>query len=284
MDVRAPQDVFSVANLANFVARYRRLFVLSGAGISVESGIPGYRDADGQWKRTPPVFLQEFLDDHARRQRYWARSMVGWPTIAHALPNAAHRAMADLQRAGWIERLVTQNVDGLHQRAGSGDVIELHGNVDAVDCLECGHRHARRAIQERLERDNAPFACVGAAALPDGDADLQAIHLDTFVIPNCDRCGGMLKPSVVFFGESVPKDRVEDARSALAAADAMLVVGSSLMVYSGYRFCEWADKLRKPIAAVNLGRTRADHLFAIKIAGDCASTLPSLVDALSEPM
>ncbi|WP_074269100.1 MULTISPECIES: NAD-dependent protein deacetylase [Paraburkholderia] len=268
-------------DLHDFVQRHPRLFVLSGAGISTDSGIPGYRDENGEWKRSPPITLQEFLGSLASRQRYWARSMIGWPVVAQAKPNDAHRALARLEAAGHVPTLVTQNVDGLHQRAGSSDVIELHGSIGAVTCLDCGTRHARSAIQQTLEADNPALLDVVAEPAADGDAHLEWHDLGGFRIPACPNCGGQLKPSVVFFGENVPRATVDDATRALEAADAMLVVGSSLMVYSGYRFCVWAQKMGKPIAAINLGRTRADPLLALKVAAPCAETLTALAARLA---
>src|ERR1700761_558132 len=268
-------------DLHDFVQRHPRLFVLSGAGISTDSGIPGYRDENGEWKRSPPITLQEFLGSLASRQRYWARSMIGWPVVAQAKPNGAHRALARLEAAGHVPTLVTQNVDGLHQRAGSSDVIELHGSIGAVTCLDCGTRHARSTIQQTLEADNPALLDVVAEPAADGDAHLEWHDLGGFRIPACPNCGGQLKPSVVFFGENVPRATVDDATRALEAADAMLVVGSSLMVYSGYRFCVWAQKMGKPIAAINLGRTRADALLSLKIAAPCAPTLSALAGRLA---
>ncbi|TMH49260.1 MAG: NAD-dependent protein deacetylase [Betaproteobacteria bacterium] len=228
-----------LADLCAFVQQYPRLFVLSGAGISTD-------------------FLQDFLASKAVRQRYWARSMAGWPTVANARPNMTHDALARLEAAGRLQRLVTQNVDGLHQRAGSSQVIELHGNLEAVVCLGCGALHSRAWIQRTLESLNPEFQAATATTAADGDADIER-DLAAFQVPHCSRCAGVLKPNVVFFGEGVPRERVDDAVGSLKHADAMLVIGSSLMVYSGFRFCEWADTMGKPIAAVNLGRTRADH-------------------------
>jgi len=267
--------------LHEFVTRYPRLFVLTGAGISADSGIPGYRDDNGEWKRSPPITLQEFLGSEASRRRYWARSTVGWPVVAQAQPNAAHFALARLEAAGHVDTLVTQNVDGLHQRAGSRDVIELHGSIDEAVCLACGMPHTRASVQQTLEADNPELLHASAEPAADGDAHLEWHALDTFRIPACTRCGGMLKPSVVFFGENVPRVRVDTAMRALEAADALLVVGSSLMVYSGYRFCVHADKLRKPIAAINLGRTRADPLLSLKVAAPCGEVLTALAARLA---
>jgi NAD-dependent SIR2 family protein deacetylase len=265
--------------LFDFVERHPRLLVLTGAGCSTASGIPDYRDASGEWKRTPPVMLQRFLADDYTRRRYWARSLVGWRRMAGAQPNDTHRALASLEGDGRIELLVTQNVDGLHQAAGSRDVVDLHGRVDVVRCLGCEQRLPRAVVQAELVRRNPWFADREAGIAPDGDADLDGLDFSTFELLDCDVCGGLLKPDVVFFGEGVPKARVERTLAALERSDAMLVVGSSLMVYSGYRFVQAMSAAGKPIAAINLGRTRADDLLALKIAEDCAEALSSLVAA-----
>ncbi|WP_321886517.1 NAD-dependent protein deacetylase [Paraburkholderia bannensis] len=264
-----------------FVERHPRLFVLTGAGISTDSGIPGYRDDNGAWKRSPPITLQEFLGSESWRRRYWARSMIGWPTVGLAQPNGAHRALAQLDAAQRVGALVTQNVDGLHQRAGSRDVIELHGSIGHVHCLDCGAQYTRASIQPELVARNPAVAGALAEPAADGDAHLDFDGANAFDIPACAACGGMLKPSVVFFGENVPRERVAAASAALDAADAVLVVGSSLMVYSGYRFCAWAQQRGKPVAAINLGKTRADPLLALKVAAPCAATLEALVARLA---
>lgn len=269
------------ASLVEFVRRYPRLFVLGGAGVSTASGIPDYRDADGQRKGRDPVMLQDFLKSETGRRRYWARNMIGWPTVSRARPNAAHRALVEFDALGHIEQLVTQNVDGLHAQAGSKNAIELHGNIGHVVCLGCGRRDTRASIQQRLEADNPGWLDATAAPLPDGDALLESERFDLFRAPACESCGGVLKPDVVFFGEGVPRARVEAARDALARADGMLVVGSSLMVYSGFRFCEQAARAGTPIAAVNVGRTRADHLLSLKIAQPCEAALTALVEQLA---
>ena len=268
-------------DLQDFARRYRRLFVLTGAGVSADSGIPGYRDENGNWKRRAPVMLQDFLRSEATRQRYWARSLIGWPVVARAQPNAAHVALASLEAMQRLHLLVTQNVDGLHQRAGSRDVIELHGNIGRVICLRCGAPQARETVQLALKEQNPAFFDVVAETAPDGDADLEHCGLDEFSVPQCGNCGGMLKPDVVFFGEGIPRTRVDAALAALEEADAMLVVGSSLMVYSGYRFCEHAHGMGKPIAAINRGRTRADYLFTLKVEHGCGEVLTDLVETLS---
>jgi NAD-dependent SIR2 family protein deacetylase len=269
-----------VLSLHEFVERHPRLFVLSGAGISTESGIPCYRDREGQRTGRAPILLKDFLESDYARRRYWARSMIGWPVVAHAVPNAAHHAVRALAARSRVHRLVTQNVDGLHTRAGNPDVIELHGNIGRVRCMSCGARHHRADVQRLLEAANPDFVGHTAPAVPDGDALIEHLDFAAFDVPGCTHCGGMLKPDVVFFGESVPRELVHDAASALEGADAMLVVGSSLMVYSGFRFCEWAAKSGKPIAAINIGKTRADSLLALKVEAPCSEALNALIDRL----
>jgi len=263
--------------LNDFIARARRLFVLTGAGCSTASGIPDYRDADGQWKRTPPVTFQAFMGEASTRQRYWARSLVGWPRFGHAVPNGTHHALAALEASGRIEVLLTQNVDVLHQRAGSTRVIDLHGRLDTVRCMGCERRSERERLQQRLLLANPGWDALDAGIAPDGDADLET-DFSSFVVPDCEQCGGLLKPDVVFFGENVPRDRVETVHAHLQRADAMLVVGSSLMVYSGFRFVQAAAKAGLPIAALNRGRTRADDLFQFKDERDCAEALRPWLD------
>ena len=271
--------VMSDSRLEDFIAAHRRLFVLTGAGCSTGSGIPDYRDEQGAWKRTPPVTYQAFVGDRITRRRYWARSLVGWPRIAQAQPNAAHRALAALEAQGRCSQLLTQNVDGLHQAAGSRAVIDLHGRLDAVVCLGCGASSSRADVQRRLAEANPAWAGLAAGAAPDGDADLEDRDFATFQVPACDACGGMLKPDVVFFGENVPRTRVDAAMARLAQADGMLVVGSSLMVYSGLRFVHAAVRAQIPVAAVNLGRTRADDLLRFRMAAPCGDALRFLLAA-----
>jgi NAD-dependent SIR2 family protein deacetylase len=263
--------------LRRFIADHPRLFVLTGAGCSTDSGIPDYRDADGGWKRAQPVTLQAFLSDLHMRRRYWARSLIGWRWFGQAKPNAAHRALAQLEQQGRIELLVTQNVDRLHQAAGSTQVIDLHGRLDQVRCMDNGHVVSREDMQVDLLQRNPDWTDLDARTAPDGDADLEGVDFSNFEIPPCPHCGGLLKPDVVFFGESVPKDRVTAAMQAVHQADAALIIGSSLMVYSGYRFAEAAAIAGKPIAAVNLGRTRADDLLTLKVTQPCATALRFLL-------
>lgn len=271
------------ARLEDFVAAHRRLFVLTGAGCSTASGIPDYRDEQGAWKRTPPVTYQAFVGEVATRQRYWARSLLGWPRVAAARPNAAHRALAALEQQGRCELLLTQNVDGLHQAAGSTSVIDLHGRLDGVVCLACGATTSRARLQLRLQQANPGWASLEAGAAPDGDADLEGRDFSLFQVPACERCEGLLKPDVVFFGENVPRARVDRAMAHLGRADAMLVVGSSLMVYSGLRFVHAAIRLGVPVAAVGLGRTRADDVLQFRVAAPCGEALAFLLDDAARP-
>lgn len=265
--------------LSSFVRQHPRLFVLTGAGVSIASGIPGYRDAEGQWTRPAPVHLREFVGSENARRRYWLRCMAGYPAIEGAIPNPAHHALALLEELGYCSGLVTQNVDSLHQRAGSRRVIDLHGTLATVTCRACGLTEPRSALQRRLEAGNPESISLTGVRSADGDAEVER-ECAGFHVPGCRQCDGVLKPDVVFFGEGVPAARVARARGSLLAADAMLVVGSSLMVWSGYRFCEWAYAAAKPIAAINPGRTRADHLLTLKIEERCETALPALVEAL----
>jgi NAD-dependent SIR2 family protein deacetylase len=269
------------ALLHQFLDSHARLFVLTGAGCSTASGIADYRDDEGNWKRSArPMTLQSFMGSAGARRHYWARSLLGWRRIREAKPNTAHRALALLQRQGRIEGLVTQNVDGLHQAAGSGEVIDLHGRIDRVRCMGCERRSARAQLQHALLLHNPRWAehlAELSGALPDGDAELPSADSQDFCVPPCPACDGILKPDVVFFGESVPAMRVEAARERLRRADAMLVVGSSLMLYSGFRFAQYAAELGKPIAAINLGSTRADALLSLKVVRCCTDALAFLL-------
>ena len=266
-------------SLGAFVRSAPRLFVLTGAGCSTASGIPDYRDEKGAWKHKPPVQFHDFVVSLATRQRYWARSLVGWARVAAASPTAAHQALARLERSGAVSALVTQNVDGLHQKAGSEMVIDLHGRLDTVRCLECGATISRAAVQDELVARNPRWSGLNAVKAPDGDAQLEG-PFDDVVIPECRACGGTLKPDVVFFGENVPKARVAGCYQALAGADGVLVVGSSLMVFSGYRFCLAAAEMGKKVALVNRGKTRADDMAHLKVEGDCGDVLQDLLRRL----
>lgn len=267
-------------DLRSFVERHHRLFVITGAGCSTHSGIPDYRDAAGNWKRPPPIDFRLFMSSPSHRARYWARSMVGWRRFGAARPNAAHFGLAALEQRGHVALLVTQNVDGLHQAAGSKGVIDLHGRLDQVRCMACGEYQPRAAWQTLLERHNPSWRELDAADAPDGDADLDGRDFSDFIVPPCPHCGGILKPDVVFFGESVPRARVDGAYEGLQRADAVLVVGSSLMVYSGYRYVKAAAQAGLPIAAINLGVTRADALLSFKVEQSCGATLQALLASL----
>ena len=266
--------------LSDWLASYRRIFVLTGAGISTNSGIPDYRGADGQWKRRTPITYQSFVNDSAMRARYWARSFVGWPMVARALPNRGHAALIALESRGRLTTLVTQNVDGLHARAGHRAVIDLHGRIDQVVCLACDRRISRATVQQQLMDAYPAWISHSASTAPDGDADLEDIDLSDFLPPPCPDCSGMLKPDVVFFGENVPRERYAAACAALDGADAMLVVGSSLMVYSGFRFARMAREAGLPLAILTRGVTRADQLATLKLDDDCEETLVGAVERL----
>ena len=259
--------------LRDWLGAHRRLLVLTGAGISTGSGIPDYRGRDGLWKRSAPITYQQFMRDPAMRARYWARSFAGWPIVANAQPNRAHAALVELETRGRIETLVTQNVDGLHSRAGQRSVIDLHGRIDQVVCIDCAVRVARAEIQHRLIDANPRWTNLTATTAPDGDADLDHISFDDFHPPTCVNCIGMLKPDIVFFGENVPRERVIATQAALASADAMLVVGSSLMVYSGFRFARMARDRGIPLAILTRGVTRADGIATLKLDADCEPVL-----------
>ena len=253
-----------------------RVFVLTGAGCSTASGIPDYRDDQGEWKRRPPVMFQAFRVQESTYRRYWARAYAGWPRFTAAEPSAAHHSLAAGERTGLLTRLVTQNVDGLHQRAGSRAVIDLHGRLDVVVCLDCGERTSRESAQKAMAASN-PHWHVAAMVAPDGDADIDAADIETFTVPRCRRCDGLLKPDVVFFGENVPGARYDEAREALAGADALLVAGSSLMVDPRFRFVRQAHEAGLPIAIVNRGRTRGDEFATLKVQGDVGTVLTQAI-------
>jgi NAD-dependent SIR2 family protein deacetylase len=261
--------------LSGFLDQHRRLLVLTGAGCSTGSGIPDYRDRDGAWKHRKPMTFAEFTASERARRRYWAGSLRGWPRVRDAKPSAAHSALARLEAMGRVSLVVTQNVDGLHQRAGSRRVIDLHGRLDVVECLSCGSRVGRDDVQALLLAWN-PRPPVERGDRPDGDAELADPPAD-FRVPACPQCGGVLKPAVVFFGENVPRQRAGEALAGLDEADALLVVGSSLMVSSGYRFVCAARAVGMACAALNLGRTRADAELTLKLEADCGALLAQVV-------
>jgi len=263
-------------SIEKFLSASRRLLVITGAGCSTGSGIGDYRDEHGEWKRTPPVQHQEFMTSLSWRQRYWARSQHGYPEFMRAQPNRAHQVLAEWEQSGRLQGLITQNVDRLHQRAGHSHVLDLHGRLDRVVCMSCGDTVSRDAVQTWLDARNDRVPERYFALAPDGDADLSGCDFAAIEVPSCAACAGILKPDVVFFGDSVPKPKVAQAYAWVDAADALLVVGSSLMVYSSFRFVRRAREANKPLAAINLGKTRADPWLTVKIEDDCATVLDGL--------
>jgi NAD-dependent SIR2 family protein deacetylase len=253
----------------------RRWLVLTGAGVSTDSGIPDYRGA-GAPVRTPMTAAQ-FRSGHAAQQRYWARSYLGWSAMGTAEPNATHRTLVKLERDGRLSGLITQNVDCLHTGAGHRDLVELHGRIDRVACLDCGARSSRAALQDRLTALNRTFVAADLRVLPDGDTDLEST--ESFVVAACEACGGALKPDVVFFGESVPPERVARCAALVEQAEALVVLGSSLQVFSGRRFVKQAHARGIPVVIVNRGETRADALATLKIDAGCAETLAQAAGA-----
>lgn len=259
----------------------RRFLVLTGAGISTSSGIPDYRDSEGVRRGKAPMMYQEFLATPQARRRYWARAMLGWPRVRAAQPNKAHLALATLQSRGRISGLITQNVDTLHDQAGSHDVIELHGSLHRVLCLDCQQRSPRDLIQRQMDIDNPYLAQVHAVQAPDGDTLLDPTFEEHFQIPHCPHCHGeRLKPDVVFFGENVAPATAARAMAAVQEAEGLLVVGSSLMAYSAFRLCKAMVEQGKPVIAINLGKTRGDELLQVKIEASCEQLLPLLAGRL----
>ena len=263
-------------SLAAFIALHPRLLVITGAGCSAPSGIPTYRNDSGEWQRNQPIQHADFINLAASRRRYWARSLAGWPLVSLAQPNAAHRVLAAMEARDQISMLVTQNVDRLHQQAGHQNVIDLHGRLDQVICITCQQVIERDTMQQRLLLINGISAPIALEHAPDGDAEVEEQLTRELKVPDCERCGGLLKPNVVFFGGAVPKTTVENIFSQLDQADGLLIVGSSLTVFSGFRFCRHAYRNGLPIAAINQGKTRADGLFSIKLEADCVATLAAL--------
>ncbi|HEX7422096.1 MAG TPA: NAD-dependent protein deacetylase [Thermoanaerobaculia bacterium] len=270
-----------MTELQEFIDRSKRLVVLTGAGCSTDSGIPDYRSPGGAWTRHKPIFYSSFVRSADVRRFYWARSYRGWPRFAAAKPNRAHEAIADLESRGKVHQLITQNVDDLHQEAGSRAVVQLHGRNRVVVCLDCGAEFPRQEMQDRLTRTNAEWIQRAswnhlhpddADFAPDGDAAVAQNVID-FQVPECESCGGVLKPAVVFFGESVPAPKVTYAMRRVDEADALLVVGSSLTVWSGFRFAKRASERNIPIAIVNIGPTRADNLATLKVEANCGEIL-----------
>lgn len=275
-----PLDPGDVEKLRDFVSNSRRLFVLTGAGISTESGIPDYRSENvGLYARTDrrPVQHSEFVRSTKARQKYWARNFVGWPRFSSHQPNAAHLALKSWEAAGKLHWLVTQNVDALHTKAGSRRLTELHGCIHRVFCLSCGDLTPRATLQERFEALNPGWSAEAHGVAPDGDVFLTEEQVRSFQVPACGRCGGHLKPDVTFFGDTVSKEKVDFVHQRLAESDAVLVAGSSLQVYSAYKFALAAQDRKLPMAIVNIGPTRSDHFASLKLHSRCGELLPLIV-------
>lgn len=271
-----PVDQGDVDLLQSFIDNNRALFVMTGAGISTESGIPDYRsEGVGLYARSTnrPVQYQDFVKSEKIRQRYWARNFVGWPRFSSFPPNISHKILSDWEKKGLVHWLVTQNVDALHFKAGSHNVTELHGSSHRVMCLSCNFKMPRTQLQNLLTELNPSWHAESVDIAPDGDVQLTQKQIEGFKVPACPKCGGNLKPEIVFFGDNVPKDRVNFVFSRLDECEAVLVLGSSLEVFSGYRFVSKAFEQKKPIALVNIGNTRADNLANLKISAKCSEVL-----------
>lgn len=260
--------------------RGRSTIALTGAGISTESGIPDYRGPGSAGRKRRPVLYGEFVSNTTARKRYWTRSAAGWPRMRLSRPNPAHLALARMEQAGCVSSVVTQNVDRLHQAAGSSRVLELHGALAEVRCLVCGSTEPRDSVQRRITRLNPWWEQHAAELAPDGDAEIDEARLSRFAVPGCLHCGGILKPDVVFFGESVPPERVESAFRLIDQAQCLLVLGSSLAVFSGYRFVKHAASRGMPVFVINLGATRAAAETCLHLDGVLGGVLPRLADRL----
>ncbi|NKB34433.1 MAG: NAD-dependent protein deacetylase [Pseudomonadales bacterium] len=265
-----------IGSLTDFFEKNKQVFVITGAGISQASGIPTYRDDNGTWKSNVPIQNADFINSESTRQHYWARSFVGWPAVSNAIPNTAHHALVDLETQGFIRTLVTQNIDRLHQKAGHKNSYDLHGRLDQVICLDCGAIVMRDDIQSWLAQYNPHLTEVEKSKVllnPDGDAEVKGGLIGATKIPHCEKCDGMLKPNVVFYGGFIDKPFVDELYKELFDASAVLVVGSSLTVYSSFRFCKIADQRGMPIGCINQGVTRCDDLFSLKIESECGQVL-----------
>lgn len=281
MSLAPPQAVHAMEQAleqAVRVLRGRTLATLTGAGLSTDSGIPDYR-GEGAPVRNPMTF-QQFLGDATYRKRYWAGSHLGWKSFGAAQPNAGHRALAAMEAAGILDGVITQNVDGLHLRAGSQHVVDLHGGLDRVVCLDCGQQFARADIAARLTADN-PWLDIPEQIVLNPDGDVEIADVDAFTVPDCSVCGGTLKPDVVFFGEFVPKARFDEAASLVQGADALLIAGSSLVVNSGIRLLEQALRRRLPVVIVNRGMTKGDARATVKLDAGTSETLTALLTHLT---
>ncbi len=254
--------------------------VLTGAGISVKSGLPVYRDEKGNWIHKQPVQGPKFRASAAIRQRYWCRSYFGWQAFSRATPNDIHRNLTALEQSGFVSHIITQNVDGLHEQAGSKVTVALHGNLSEVICLNCGDVSSRDNLQTRLHDCNPDFLSLDFEVAPDGDANVEDYHIQQFNIAACEHCDGTLQPNVIFYGDNVPKARVSACMENTLNSGLLICMGTSLMVYSGYRFCKAAHEANIPLVIVNRGATRADQLALLKVDHDCNTVLTKLTAAL----
>ncbi|XP_063832871.1 NAD-dependent protein deacylase Sirt4 [Ostrinia nubilalis] len=274
-----PPEQKDFEKLKDFLIANEKILVLTGAGISTESGIPDYRSEEvGLYARSnhKPIQYQEFIKYPKVRQRYWARNFVGWPRFSKIEPNATHLAITNLQKIGKVTAIVTQNVDRLHHKAGSHNVVELHGTGYIVKCLKCPYEIDREELQKELLKNNPDMRSSFSMIRPDGDVELTQEQVDKFRTPLCPKCEGPLKPDIVFFGDNVPKHRVEKVRHEVNSSDAVFVLGSSLTVYSSYRIILQAKEENKNVAILNIGPTRADDLVHLKISTKCGDILPDL--------
>ncbi|XP_020278661.1 NAD-dependent protein deacylase Sirt4 [Pseudomyrmex gracilis] len=271
-----PTRTEDVIKLKEFIDRNNRLCVLTGAGISTESGIPDYRSEEvGLYARSnhKPVFYQEFCRSEASRKRYWARNYVGWPRFSSLKPNVTHKILKELEDIGKIRCFITQNVDNLHSKAGSKNVIELHGTSFRVMCLNCDHKICRYELQQIFQKLNPSMTATTQMIRPDGDVELLQTQVEDFKVPACGNCNGILKPDIVFFGDNVPHDVVQDVQANVEASDALLILGTTLTTFSAYRIVLQAVDAKKPVAIVNIGKTRADELVNLRIEGRCGDVL-----------
>ncbi|XP_047538078.1 NAD-dependent protein deacylase Sirt4 [Vanessa atalanta] len=280
-----PLDQEDFHKLREYLQRHDRLLILTGAGISTESGIPDYRSEEvGLYARSnhKPIQYQDFVRYPKVRQRYWARNFVGWPRFSSVQPNATHYSIRELEKAGKVTAVVTQNVDRLHHKAGSENIIELHGTGYIVKCMKCPYEIDRFKLQEILLNNNPGMESSFNMIRPDGDVDLSKEQVDRFQTPLCPKCESPLKPDIVFFGDNVPKERVEQVRHQVSVSDAVFVLGSSLTVYSSYRIILQAKEENKKIAVLNIGPTRADNIVDLKISTKCGEILTDLCNSINK--
>ncbi|XP_018330727.1 NAD-dependent protein deacylase Sirt4 isoform X2 [Agrilus planipennis] len=275
-----PLEKCDIKRLEDFIVNSSKLLVLTGAGISTESGIPDYRSEEvGLYARSnhKPMTYQEFLTSAYGRKRYWARSYIGWDRFSYCQPNATHISLRNLELDHYkIDVIITQNVDRLHTKAGSINVVELHGTLYEVICLSCHKKYCRFKIQEQMKKLNPNIREFATMVRPDGDVDISEDQIKQFLAPQCEECGGILKPDVVYFGDNVPRERVMKVTQAVTNSDSLLVLGSSLSVYSSYRIVLQAAEEKKNIAIVNIGPTRADHCAHLRISAKCGEILPKI--------